>query len=89
MSFFTGFAVYFIIWWLSLFAVLPFGVQSQAESGERLQGTDPGAPVNPRLWRKLAINTLVAGVIFGAWYVATNVMGYGIDSLPSIFPHDR
>ncbi|MCB1454699.1 MAG: DUF1467 family protein [Nitratireductor sp.] len=89
MSFFTGFAVYFIIWWLTLFAVLPFGVQSQAEAGERLQGTDPGAPVQPRLVRKLAINTVVAGVIFGLWYYATQVLGYGIDSIPSIFPDDR
>ncbi|MEZ5799884.1 MAG: DUF1467 family protein [Nitratireductor sp.] len=89
MSLFTAFAVYFIIWWLTLFIVLPFGIQSQAEAGERLQGTDPGAPVNPRLWRKLLINTLVAGLVFAIWYFVTRVLGYGIESLPSIFPEDR
>jgi hypothetical protein len=29
-----GLALYFVIWWILLFAVLPFGVRSQAESGE-------------------------------------------------------
>ena len=42
-------AVYFTTWWIVLFAVLPFGVRSQHESGEVTEGTDPGAPVAPRL----------------------------------------
>jgi len=30
----TFIAIYFIIWWVVLFAVLPWGVRSQEESGE-------------------------------------------------------
>jgi predicted secreted protein len=30
----TAFAIYFVLWWVVLFAVLPFGVRSQAEDGE-------------------------------------------------------
>ncbi|MEO2039791.1 MAG: DUF1467 family protein, partial [Martelella sp.] len=26
MSLFSAFAVYFVIWWITLFAVLPFGL---------------------------------------------------------------
>ena len=44
MSLTTAIAIYFIIWWVVLFAVLPFGVRSQEESGEVAPGTDPGAP---------------------------------------------
>ena len=33
MSWSGGLAVYFVIWWTVLFAVLPFGVRSQAEAG--------------------------------------------------------
>jgi predicted secreted protein len=66
----TALAVFFIIWWVTLFAVLPWGVRSQHESGEIVPGTDPGAPVLPNLWRKLLWTTLVAAVIFAVFYIA-------------------
>src|SRR5256886_17444471 len=59
----TAIAVYFIIWWVALFAVLPWGVHSQEESGAFAPGTDPGAPVVPRLWRKLLWTTGGASVV--------------------------
>ena len=37
----TGAAIYFIIWWITLFMVLPFGVQRDTEVQE---GNDLGAP---------------------------------------------
>ena len=69
MSIATGLAIYFIIWWVVLFAVLPFGVRSQQESGDVAPGSDPGAPVLPRLARKLLWTTIVSGVVFGLGYV--------------------
>jgi predicted secreted protein len=65
----TGLAVFFLIWWVVLFAVLPWGVRSQHEQGEIAPGTDPGAPVMPRLGRKLLWTTLVTAVIFAGFYV--------------------
>ncbi|MGC1694001.1 MAG: DUF1467 family protein [Pseudolabrys sp.] len=61
----TALAIYFIIWWVVLFAVLPWGVHSQQESGEVAPGTDPGAPVVHRIWTKLIWTTVIAGVVFG------------------------
>ncbi len=52
-------ALYFVIWWISLFALLPVGVRSQAEAGEVVAGTEPGAPAVPALAEK-AIWTSVA-----------------------------
>ena len=40
----TAVAIFFLIWWVVLFAVLPWGVRSQHEGGEITPGTDPGAP---------------------------------------------
>jgi predicted secreted protein len=60
MSIATLLAIYGISWWLSLFAVLPLGVKSQAEAGEITPGTEAGAPAVPRLWRKVALTTIVA-----------------------------
>ena len=50
----TAIAIYFVLWWITLFLTLPFGVRSQGEQGEIVAGTDPGAPAVPRLLEKLA-----------------------------------
>jgi predicted secreted protein len=68
MSLATAIAIYFIIWWTVLFAVLPWGVRSQRESGAVTHGTDPGAPAIPRLGSKLVWTTIVAAVVFAVWY---------------------
>jgi predicted secreted protein len=65
-----GLALYFIIWWTVLFAVLPFGIRTQAEEGRVVPGTPESAPVRPRLIRIFLINTLVATAVFGCVLVA-------------------
>ena len=70
MNIVGGLALYFVIWWITLFAVLPFGIRSQHEAGDVVTGTEPGAPVLPGLLRKAVITSLIAAVIFaGVWYV--------------------
>ena len=53
-------AIFFTIWWISLFMVLPFGIKSQHESGGIERGTDPGAPVVTGLLWKALWTTLIA-----------------------------
>jgi predicted secreted protein len=61
-------AIYFTIWWIVLFAILPWGVRSQHEDGDVVAGTDPGAPVAPRLLAKAIATTIVSTIIFaGLW----------------------
>ncbi len=64
MSLTLSIAVYFIIWWTTLFAVLPIGVRTQQESGEVVPGTPESAPANFRVLRVLGVNTAVATVVF-------------------------
>jgi len=64
MGWIFGIAVYFVIWWTVLFAVLPFYVRSQKEAGDVVPGSDPGAPDNPRILRRVLANTVVAAVIW-------------------------
>jgi predicted secreted protein len=68
MSIATAIAIYFIIWWVMLFAVLPWGVRSQHETGDVAKGTDPGAPSIPHLKAKLVWTTFVAAAVFAAGY---------------------
>jgi predicted secreted protein len=65
MPWLLGLALYFIIWWTLLFAVLPFGVRSQHEMNEIVPGSEPGAPARPRLGMKLLANTILAAVVWG------------------------
>ena len=44
-------AIYIVIWWTVLFAVLPIGVRTQGEDGVVVPGTPASAPTAPRLLR--------------------------------------
>jgi predicted secreted protein len=81
MSVTTAVAIYFIIWWTVLFAVLPWGVRSQVETGTVVQGTDPGAPAIPQLWLKLAWTTLVSTLIFALCAVSYSYRLVTLESL--------
>lgn len=66
MSVYTGIVLYAIIWMISLFVVLPWGIKRVADPGE---GQDHGAPERPRLWLKAGITTILATIIFGIAYL--------------------
>ena len=70
MAWTTIAAIYFIIWWTVLFAVLPWGIQSQHEAGDIAPGTDPGAPIATGFKKKLLWTTVIATVIFTLFYIA-------------------
>lgn len=61
----TFFAIFFVVWWICLFVVLPFGVRTQADSGEVIAGTEAGAPITPRLGRSLIYTTLLSIPVTG------------------------
>jgi predicted secreted protein len=44
--------------------VLPFGITNQIDSPDYQKGTDPGAPVESRMKKKILITTLIATIIF-------------------------
>lgn len=64
MSIVTVLAIYFIVWWLCLFLVLPFRVKNQIDIGEIVPGSERGAPAGIfRFWPKLLITTLLAAFV--------------------------
>lgn len=60
----TGIATFMIIWWLSLFLVLPIGIKSQLEAGKVVSGSERGAPAKPQILKKMLAATLVALAIW-------------------------
>ena len=77
----TAFAIYFVIWWTTLFLVLPWGVRSQHEVGEVVPGSEPGAPARPNLRRIAIWNTVLASVVFLAWFIVYRYRLVTLDEL--------
>jgi len=81
----TSLAIFFIIWWVVLFAVLPWGIRSQVENGEVVPGSDPGAPAVPKLKSKLIWTTLVSAIVFAAFQVVYRYRLVTFDELATLF----
>lgn len=69
----TQIFMFLVIWWLTLFAVLPWGVR-RTEQNEA--GHDPGAPANPMLLKKAIATTVIAAIIWGAAFLFFRVYGF-------------
>lgn len=82
MSVVTVLAFYFILWWLTFFAVLPFGVKTQAENGDITLGTVSSAPSHPMIMRKVIATTIVSALILAAIYWVVVVWGLTLDDIP-------
>lgn len=78
MSLITGCAIYFIVWWITLFIVLPFGIERDRNVES---GNDPGAPTNHGMMRKLIANTLLAFVI---WLIIYTIDTFDIITIKDI-----
>ena len=70
MTVLSWFAVYFVVWWVCLFAILPIGARNQVDAGEIVSGSEPGAPARLKLWPKLLANSVLAGLVLVALYFA-------------------
>jgi len=78
MSLTLGIAIYVVLWWTVLFAVLPIGVRTQGEDGAVVPGTPESAPSAPRLVRVALVTTLISGLLFGSAWAAVR---YGLVDL--------
>jgi predicted secreted protein len=79
-------AIYFIIWWIVLFAMLPIGVRTSEEAGEKSSpGTAESAPHIPNLLPKMVATTVVASIIFAAVYAIIVHKVITLDDIP-FFP---
>jgi predicted secreted protein len=66
MTWFTFITGYLMTWWLTLFMTLPLWV-APSEPGE--PGHQAGAPRRPLLGRKLALNTVLAAIVWLGIYL--------------------
>ncbi len=77
----TAIAIFIVIWWVVLFAILPLG-QGGGERERPTDGGDWGAPSTHQLKRKFLTTTWVSLAI---WVVVLIVIYFGLIPLPA-FP---
>lgn len=83
MTIVSSLAIYFIMWWLCLFLVLPFGVRTQQEDEEGvIQGTNPSAPAKPLILKKIIATTLLSGLMFLAFALNWEYGWVQLDAMP-------
>jgi predicted secreted protein len=77
--------IYFICWWLVLFAVLPFGVNAPEQEGDTVTGHADSAPVQPRILLKFLVTTVISAILFAIVYTVIVYRLIPLDLLPSSF----
>jgi predicted secreted protein len=66
MGWVTGIVVYVLTWWVVLFAILPLWVTPRSPDEP---GYGTGAPRQPHMWRKVALTSAVAAVVWVGIYI--------------------
>ena len=66
--------IYVMIWWVVIFSILPVGIKSNNKKfQETLEGSDPGAPNNPKIAKKFLITTIITSILFIMIYYLVNI----------------
>ena len=86
VGFVSNLAIFFIIWWTVLFAMLPIGLRTQDEDGEVTLGTTSSAPRGPHVRWAVLRTTIVSLVIFGIYYLVVHYWGFSFEDVPRIGP---
>ena len=83
-------AIYFIVWWIVLFAMLPIGVRTSEEVGEKATpGQAESAPQFPNLLPKMLATTVIATVIFAGLYAIIEHHVITLDDVPFLPRYER
>ncbi|MBX3478656.1 MAG: DUF1467 family protein [Brevundimonas sp.] len=76
----TMLAIYLVCWWIVLFAILPLGMNQQAQERPE-DGGQWGAPREPKLKKKFITTTWVSAIV---WAVIMLVVLTGAIPLPTM-----
>jgi predicted secreted protein len=83
MSWVSAGAIYFVVWWLVLFTVLPWRATSHHELGHDIApGHAASAPVNPHLAAKFLATTLISAALFAAGWGLSQTGWLTLDNIP-------
>lgn len=75
MGLISGIVVFLMVWWTSLFVVLPWGIR---HDDPPIPGNVVSAPDKPHLLKKFLVTTLISGLIWLLIYglVSSNIINF-------------
>jgi len=85
MSPFSALVLFAVIWFLTLFVVLPLRLTTQGEAGDVVRGTPQSAPANPQIRKRMLITTGVALVIWAAIVAIILSEVIGVEDMDILF----
>jgi len=65
MGVLSAIVLFAVIWFLTLFCVLPVRLETQGDRGQIEPGTHSGSPANPQMKKRFLITTGIALVVWG------------------------
>lgn len=77
MDLLTTIFTFFLVWWVTLFAVLPMRVETDKTPD---QGNDAGAPRDARIKYKMKLNTVIAIIITAVIWGIFTIFGAEIEN---------
>lgn len=81
MTIMSAIVLFAVVWFMTLFVVLPLRLRTQAEQGEVVPGTPASAPDEAHIWRKVKLVTAVAVAI---WAVLAAIIIFRLVSIADI-----
>lgn len=77
MGWVTGIAIYVVVWWIVVFAVLPWGVRT-VDASDIAKGHAAGAPQKPGVLRKMAVTSVVAAIVWLGIFLLVEYSGISL-----------
>lgn len=76
MGWFSAFVLYAVIWFLTLFVVLPLRLTTQGEAGRVVPGTPESAPADAQMKKRLIVTTVAGTLIWAvvAWVILSGAI---------------
>ena len=89
MTIFNGLVLYAVLWFVTLFVVLPIRLTTQSDIGQIVPGTHGSSPADPQMRKRLLITTAISAVL---WAITATVIISGviaIEDLDFYLPRER
>ena len=77
----TGLVLFAVIWFMTLFVVLPIRLETQGDRGETVPGTHKSSPANLNMRRKALWTTAIAFLI---WVPIATVLVLGLVTVDDV-----
>jgi predicted secreted protein len=69
----SAIVLFAVIWFLTLFIILPLKLKTQGDLGKVDHGTHAGSPENPQMKKRFLVTTVVAVIVWAV--VAGSILG--------------